>query len=232
MSNATFAPESFVRAIEARQRMYLVRLHRQHVDIQFDTLGGPVIAPPKVAHPKLDSHLLTLAALPWAGGSVLDAFCGCGVVGLGLREKCEHCLFLDISEPAIAASKLNVERLGMKNARFLHGTIEQVEAGTSFDLITANPPYSDLVQTSLLDGICFDPDHLSVRNFIACAAKLLRPEGCILITWANFADFAVLERILGENRLFYVVSGSVQEPISDREKNVLIEYRVYRCWNA
>jgi release factor glutamine methyltransferase len=230
MPNAMFASEDFLTGVQARQRAYLTHLANQADDVQFDTLGGPVVVPPAVAHPKLDSHLLTLAALPRAKGRVLDAFCGCGVVGLALRNRCRHCLFLDVSEAAIAASKLNAERLGMKNAEFLRGTIESLTSNAPFDLITANPPYMDVASTAPLDNICFDHGHAAVRQFMARSRRLLGAQGSLLITWANFADFAVLEHILIENRFSYAVGAFVDEP-ARIHKNP-IEYRAYRCWNA
>jgi hypothetical protein len=88
----------------------------------------------------------------------------------------------------------------------------------------------DVASAAPLDKICFDPGHAAVSQFIAHSRRLLSAQGSLLITWANFADFAVLENILIENRFSYAVGAFVDEPA--RTHKDPIEYRAYRCWNA
>jgi methylase of polypeptide subunit release factors len=234
MSSSSSPSKAFQQRVTARQQAYLARLAAQDQVVEASSLAGTLVIPPGVAHPKLDSHLLSIAGTVHARGHALDAFCGAGVVGLAICSNCEYCVFLDCSQVAIDACKLNCNRFGFSNVAFVNGTIGDLSASASFDLIVANPPYSDQSGlTHKLSSICFDPGHRAVRSFIPAASTRLQRNGALLVSWANFADFSVLEKILSDNRMSFAVIAQIADAAAGNyDMYESIVYRVYRCWNG
>jgi methylase of polypeptide subunit release factors len=227
--------------VRERQQEYLRRIRSQRGEMRFASLAGELRVPSGVAHPKIDSHLLALAALPWTKGRVLDAFCGSGVVGLTLAQRASSCTFLDISEGAISACKANSRELKLhEKCNFYVGTINTTNPGENFDLITANPPYTDAYAGDLIDLICIDPKHEALFHLIRIGRDLLRSDGYLLMSWASFAGFGLIQQLLASNGFQYSICASVSEPerheSSNRKGKLIegknIEYRVYRCWRV
>ncbi len=84
------------------------------------------------------------------GDSIADLCCGCGCIGLSLLKhtKDTTCTFVDISEDALAMSKLNAERMGLTDrCRFICQDILLSRVEGEFDVVFSNPPYiqSDVV---------------------------------------------------------------------------------------
>jgi methylase of polypeptide subunit release factors len=214
-----------------RQQHYLDRLRQQQSVLRCPSLAGTLSVKPGVAHPKGDAHLLTLAALPFARGRVLDAFCGCGVIGLALATDAESCTFLDVSGAAIENTKENAHELKVADiCHFIAGTIADLQAEAPFDLIVANPPYTDAEASDDVDRIIFDPNHAAVMGFIAVIDSILAPAGQLLMTWSNFASYRWLEEALSGRRLEYRVRGVLTEPEQRGDAAwtaPTIEYRVY-----
>jgi tRNA1(Val) A37 N6-methylase TrmN6 len=214
-----------------RQQHYLDRLRAQQSGLRYPSLAGTLSVRPGVAHPKRDTHLLTLVALPLARGRILDAFCGCGLIGLTLANEAKSCTFLDISDVAIGNARENAEELKVANiCHFVVGTIAKLQGEAPFDLIVANPPYTDAEANDDVDRILFDPDHAAVADFIDVIDSILTPTGQLLMTWSDFASYRWLEEALSKRQLEYRVRGILTEP--EERGDVAwtaprIEYRVY-----
>ena len=73
---------------------------------------------------------------------VLDLCCGSGAIGISLARICSNMTLTgsDISEAAVALSRVNAEALRVK-AEFLKGDLFAPHRGRQFDMIVCNPPY-------------------------------------------------------------------------------------------
>ncbi|MDQ3541780.1 MAG: class I SAM-dependent methyltransferase [Chloroflexota bacterium] len=82
-------------------------------------------------------------ALPdWFSGSVLDAGCGAGVIGIAAsRLGADRADLLDSSLLAVAAARENVAMLGIGGARVLASDVYDAVRGERYDLIVSNPPF-------------------------------------------------------------------------------------------
>jgi methylase of polypeptide subunit release factors len=215
-----------------RQKQYLKRVRTQRKELEFATLAGILRVPRGVAQPKVDSHLLALAALPWTRGSVLDVFCGSGVVGLSVASRAKSCTFADINPAAVSTCAANARDLRITaKLSYVVGAIAHQHHAQKYDLIVASPPYTDHPTYDLVDSICFDPAHAALHSLLERAAGWLTSHGLLMLNWANYVDFAFLERLLAANSFNFTISATTQEP---SEKGMIaspaIEYRIYRCW--
>ena len=84
---------------------------------------------------------------------VLDLFAGSGAMGLeALSRGAAHCLFVERDVQALAVIKTNVvaleerERSTIEKANALTVLKRLVEAGETFDLIVADPPYATVAK--------------------------------------------------------------------------------------
>lgn len=206
-----------------RQRAYLDRL--------VDGAGNaPVLwpgwrtMPAGVAQPKLDSHLLALAALPHARGRILDTFAGSGIVGFTLRPRAEALHFIDVSPEAVAAIRA---QCAADDATVVAEVGDVFPRGTDrFDTIVANPPYTDATPVRMVDRVCFDADHASTRRFFAGLMDYLAPGGNAFVSWADYAGEPI-EGWSASAGLSCEVCATLDEP-SKVDAPASIRYRVYR----
>ena len=78
------------------------------------------------------------------GDSIADICCGSGCIGLSILKHTKDtvCTFVDISDGALAMTKLNAERMGLtRRCRFICQDILQSRVEGDFDVILSNPPY-------------------------------------------------------------------------------------------
>ena len=104
--------------------------------------------------PRPDTEHLVEYGLKYveSGDSIADLCCGSGCIGLSILKHTVDtvCTFVDISEEALAMTKLNAERMGLTGrCRFICRDILKDRAEGDFDVIFSNPPYirSDVVPT-------------------------------------------------------------------------------------
>lgn len=93
----------------------------------------------------LDQRENRIAARGYARGRVLDAFTYQGAFALHLARGAEQVIGVDISAPAIAQARRNVELNGAANVEFVEANVfdllhEKEQAGERFDLINLDPP--------------------------------------------------------------------------------------------
>ena len=86
---------------------------------------------------------LTLAGLqiPTAAGRVLDLGTGCGVQALRARRYADRVTATDISERALAFTRMNAEIAGSSGIDVRAGSLFDPVAGETFDRIVSNPPF-------------------------------------------------------------------------------------------
>jgi release factor glutamine methyltransferase len=112
--------------------------------------------------------------------SVWDLCSGSGCIGLSIAKLFQESMVTlsDISEEAVAVSKVNADKLGvLEKCRFLSSNFDDaLSSDTWFDLILSNPPYIPIQEKSslMLDVVDFEPHiALFVEDFQAFHKKLL-----------------------------------------------------------
>jgi 16S rRNA (guanine1207-N2)-methyltransferase len=74
--------------------------------------------------------------------NVLDLGCGYGAIGLSAaRSGADSIDMVDANSLAVAATQINIERLGLTNARAFASDILSAMPDNKFDLILSNPPF-------------------------------------------------------------------------------------------
>ncbi|MFZ5481512.1 MAG: peptide chain release factor N(5)-glutamine methyltransferase [Myxococcota bacterium] len=106
------------------------------------------VVTPGVLVPRPDTEALVEAALAWIEGDpvyVADVGCGTGCIGLTIaKERPGVRLFaVDLADAAIAATKANVEALGLKErVAVLRGDLlAPIPPSRAIDWVVSNPPY-------------------------------------------------------------------------------------------
>jgi len=75
------------------------------------------------------------------GGRVLDLGCGQGLLAVLAAEQGGRVIAADLNPRAVAFAAFNAALNGLDNVTCVHGDLFAPVAGTSFDLILANPPF-------------------------------------------------------------------------------------------
>ncbi len=148
---------------------------------------------------------LTLAGLqlPTRVGSVLDLGTGCGVQALRARRFADRVVATDVSERALAFTRLNALLNDVDGIETRLGSLFAPVAGELFDRVVSNPPF---VITPRVDGVPayeyrdagFAGDDL-VAAFVSGVGAVLQPGGTaqLLGNWEYRADADGLERVRG-----------------------------------
>jgi methylase of polypeptide subunit release factors len=161
-------------------------------------------------HPLRPDHVLgvggaarTLAAIlpPVRAGSALDLGAGCGIVALHLSRLADRVVATDVSERALAMTRLTCALNGVDHVETRAGDLWQPVAGERFDLIASNPPF---VITPRADGV---PTYeyrdggrtgdALMREVVAGLGAHLAPGGAarLLGNWESLAGGAGLDRV-------------------------------------
>ena len=151
---------------------------------------------PGVLVPRPESELLVEAVLQHISNlegivSVVDLGAGSGALSLAVATEAENARVIAVekSPEAIFWLKKNVSRIDEK-VRIIEGDVSDVLIGVKCDLVIANPPYIPDDQALPRDVAGFEP-HIALfggptgieipRQFIAAAARLLKPGGVLVI---------------------------------------------------
>ncbi|MGD9560081.1 MAG: 23S rRNA (uracil(1939)-C(5))-methyltransferase RlmD [Oscillospiraceae bacterium] len=86
---------------------------------------------------------------PMPNTTLLDLYCGTGVIGLSMAARCKTLLGVDTSAEAIENARWSAEEMGLSNTRFLCADAGSAAARFAFeglrpDVITVDPPRKGL----------------------------------------------------------------------------------------
>ncbi len=131
---------------------------------------------------------------PHALLSVLDLCTGSGCIALALAKEFPDAEIYgtDVSKEALAYAGKNAESNGIKNAKFLQGSLFEPVMGRKFGIITANPPYItrdelDTLQREIrdwepVDALDGGEDGMDFyRQILSSAGEYLRADGFIFL---------------------------------------------------
>jgi 16S rRNA (guanine(966)-N(2))-methyltransferase RsmD len=83
---------------------------------------------------------------------VLDLFAGSGALGIeALSRGAASAVFVERDPDAVRAIERNLDRLGLTDARIVHGDVvrmiaREASAGAKYDLVLVDPPYGMLTE--------------------------------------------------------------------------------------
>ncbi len=103
--------------------------------------------------------------------TLLDAYCGSGLFSIFLSSCAKHVIGIEINEKSVKYARINAENTGVKNAKFIHGDIENVlqekflPQGNKIDLIVLDPPRTGCEKTVLKAMIDLQPQKVI---YISC----------------------------------------------------------------
>ncbi len=153
---------------------------------------------------RVGTDAVTLGAVAPVGSRVLDAGCGCGVIGLMLAQRgAGSVTMVDIDARAVAEAAENAlaslwaDRIATLCADFL-----EFETAERFDSIVSNPPFfgTGLLAPDQRRAAARSDSALPPEAFMQKAASLLAPQGSVSIiipsdrcqTWLAAGAFAAL----------------------------------------
>lgn len=132
------------------------------------------------------------------GRSVCDMGCGTGVLGIhAILEGAKHVVFADINATAIKNTEANlrINQLINKNTNFYVSDCFDSIPKQQFDLIVFNIPFhnDDLIIEHPLEYAFYDPNFISVKNFLTQAKSYCSEHSQIVIAFSNKGDVYGLE---------------------------------------
>ncbi|MBD3943478.1 methyltransferase [Microbacterium sp. NEAU-LLC] len=162
-------------------------------DLDEAALGGPL---PEDHVLGVGGASLTLAGLqlPTPAARGLDVGAGCGIQALRARAHVDHVVATDISERALAFTRLNALLNGVDGIETRLGSLFEPVAGEQFDRIVSNPPFvitprvADIPAYEYRDGGMAGDD--VVAAFVTGVGAHLTPGGTaqLLGNWETRVD--------------------------------------------
>ena len=183
-------------------------LQRDYVDLMRNSpspytvtrAGLNLVIRPGTFPPYLDSELLATSVRVGELESLLDVGTGSGIVALAAAETSLRVVATDINPAAVESTRQNAESLGLaERVTVYESDLFPPPPAGRFDVVSFNPPYSDHAAHDLAERSVWDPGHKVIQRFFADLSNYLRPGGRLYITWADFADFSVLEAVIAEH---------------------------------
>ena len=194
---------------------------------------------PNVCPPYIDSVLLAKSIKTKKNQILLDSFSGSGIISILLASQVKQIYAIDISNYSINNIKANVKLYKLKSKISVKkGNIFPPQK-ILFDIIAINPPYSDHRIRTIVDRTAWDYKHKTIRQFFKHVQDYSHTKTRIYISWANFADFSVIEKLASEHNYKYRIVNKVTEKVSDfmnvksnDHTNIRLEYRIYRLMKS
>ncbi|MDE1865133.1 MAG: methyltransferase [Candidatus Micrarchaeota archaeon] len=183
-------------------------------------LDKDILVLPKVFYPAIDTVLLIKTVEVEATDVVLEPFSGTGAISIFISDRARKVVATDINPDAIENIRKNIQ---------LHHKEDKVSAILAnvfpdsterFDLIVANPPYTNNPAKDMVERSMWDKNHEALRFFLANAPRHLSEKGRIFCSWSNFGDFDFFERTARE-------AGYTMQKSGEATKEWQI-YRVYK----
>jgi release factor glutamine methyltransferase len=168
---------------------------------------GVFVVTPDVLIPRPDTEVLVACALERLPArdelQVLDlgTGSGCIAISIALERPNAEVTAVDTSPAALEIARLNAQRLGAGNVRFVRSDWFEGLADRRFDVIVTNPPYIAATDPHLADlahepraALVAGPDGLdAIRRIVADAADHLEPGGVLLVEHGYDQRAKVLE---------------------------------------
>ncbi|MBN1363273.1 MAG: class I SAM-dependent RNA methyltransferase [Syntrophaceae bacterium] len=102
--------------------------------------------------------------------TLVDAYCGSGLFSIFLSSFAENVIGIEINEKSVKYARINAENLGIRNADFIHGDIENVFKERF------------LPQDNQIDLIMLDPPRVGCKKTVLKAMVNLKPQRIIYIS--------------------------------------------------
>jgi len=155
--------------------------------------GLRMMIPESVYEPAEDSFMLADAA-SGLKGRVLEIGCGSGIASLAAAKTADSVLGVDINPEAVECARVNAERNGIKNAKFLESDLFSAVEGR-FDAILFNPPYLPTAEDEHVAGEldkAFDGGKSGrevLDRFLSEFDHHLKEGGILLLVQSSLNDF-------------------------------------------
>lgn len=221
---------SFKNETIERNRESLKRWRDQKEPRQFDIDGLKIKVLANVFPPKTDSVLLAQSVDIKKGDIVLDTCAGSGIqaVYLAKIKKVGRVYSCDISDYAIENIKLNAEINGVSDKIEVIKCDVFPKLDIKYDVIMANPPYTDYEAKDILERSLWDKGNTVVKTILTKGRDYLKKGGKMYLSWANFADFSFFESLAKDSGWKYkVIAKGSNDPKYNRTVDPRSENRVY-----
>ncbi len=182
-------------------------------------LGKEILVYPHVFYPATDTELIIKTIHITSQETVLDVCAGTGVIGLFAAAYAKKVIATDINPDAIKNIQANIIQWDITQKMQAAQTDIFPLTQERFDVIIANPPYTNHPATNIIEQAFWDQDHQMVRRFLRDAYKHLTTNGRIYLSWANFADFTFIEELIHTHH--YTIINCAEQK---KEEKI---YRVY-----
>ena len=160
-----------------------------------------------VFRPYLDSYPLAehISEEVQDGMSILDVGGGSGNIAVFIAQKVNHgkVISIDINETSVQTIRDNSQRYGLDNIiSAYHSDIFSnpvVRENAPYDLIVGNLPFVDHWALDDVDRALWDPGLRNYKKLFKKANLYLKPDGSIILAYANFAPIKRLIDIASDN---------------------------------
>lgn len=179
----------------------LARMRAHHTPYEVIVGGLSLTVMPGVWSPAYDwsggfmaEHLPNLT-----GKDILEIGCGSGVVSVHAANKgARHVTAVDISETAVANTRLNLDRNGCQHAIVKVSDVFNDVDGT-YDVIVFNAPYHGCRPADMLERAVADEDYRSLKQFFAGVAEHIRPTGCLFVGFSESGDLSMFRELVSRH---------------------------------
>lgn len=178
-----------------------VRLHSEPYTAPI--LDREIIIFPNVMSPKYDrAPQMIISMMPNQGGKeVLEIGSGTGILSLfSLFQGAKHVVAVDINQTAVENTLENFKKYGFTNCSSLYSDLFEKVDGT-FDTIIFNAPFHGHKAKDELELGTYDFDYQTLKQFFNGVGNYLKPDGEILLGFANTGDNDLLKSLINKNNL-------------------------------
>jgi len=175
------------------QENKILRINSISEQYIYDFLGKEIIIMPKVFSPSGDTKLLVKNIKVNPNDIVLECCSGTGAIAIHIANKVKEIHCTDISPYSIKNINANAKKFNL-NINFYQCNLFP-PINKKYDVIIINPPYTDNLTKNVVEQAFWDKDHKVINDFLINAKKYLTQNGKIYLSWADFADFDLIENL-------------------------------------
>lgn len=172
----------FLRKLKDKKEPYIVTIE-----------GVDITVYPGVFPPVTDSKLLAAYIKEKPGNKILDLTTGSGVFAVIAGLQGATGMAVDLNPDAVVNANENFKHFGVAMKVIESDLFDKVPQG-QFDSIFANGPYIEGEVTEPLEFAFYGAEAF-LNSLFSRASQYLKPEGKILITFAEWGDLSLFERI-------------------------------------